>query len=72
MLKLSVEIQDNDCWSWAGGLDWNICVKTKQLQIKEVRMPAMAMRELDVLQRRQKNVIRTHAASGAKKAIQTK
>jgi len=47
-------------------------VKIKQLQTKEVKMPAMAMRELKVLLCRQKSVIRTHAASGAKKAIQTK
>ena len=72
MVKPSIEIQAEDCWSWAGGLAWNIWAKTKQLQTKEVRIPAMAMRELDVLQRRQKSVIRTQAASGAKKAVQTK
>jgi hypothetical protein len=35
-------------------------------------MPAMAMRELDVLLFRKKRVIRTHATSGAKNAIQIK
>jgi hypothetical protein len=72
MFKLSIWIQVKDCWSSAGGLAWNICVKTKQLQTKEVKMPAMAMRELDFLHFRKKRVIKTHAASGAKKEIQTK
>ena len=72
MVKASIEIQARDCWSGTMGLAWYICVKIKQLQTKEVRMPAMAIRELDVLQRKEKRVMRTHATSGAKKAIQTK
>jgi hypothetical protein len=72
MVKASIEIQVKDCWSGDTGLAWNICVKIKQLQTKEVKMPAMAMRELKVLEFKKKSVIRTHAASGAKKAIQTK
>ncbi len=49
MVKASIWIQVRDCCNWAGELVWNIWVKTKQLQIKEIRMPAMAISELDVL-----------------------
>jgi len=72
IIKASRWIQLKDCCNSTGGLVLNIWVKTKQLQTKEVRIPAIAMRELDVLSRKEKRVIRMHATSGAKKVIQIK
>jgi hypothetical protein len=72
MVKASKRIQARDCCNSDGGLVLKVCAKTKQLQTKEVRMPAIAIRKPDLLLFREKRVIRTHAARGENKAIQTK
>jgi hypothetical protein len=70
MVRASIWIHVKDCCSWAGGLFWNIWVKTMQLQIKEIKIPEIAIRELVALELRKKRVMSTHATSGAKNAIQ--
>jgi hypothetical protein len=70
MVKASKWTHVRDRCSWAGGSFWNIWVKMRQLQTNEINIPEMAIRELAALELREKRVIRTQAASGAKKAIQ--